>query len=578
MITVNFRRLPSLWVAFGVLSTLDVARAQSGLTSGSQLPPGEGVPRKTAPAELDLRLGGTLNAPEGAASILLMLEALEIEGGLSVLEEQTRALVPATGSTLTLEQIYETATRLQAAYLDAGYPLVRVFVPVQEVDQARARIRIRVVSGFIGEIDASGVPERVRRPVLALTRRLQDRPALTASELERAVLLAGEVAGVTLRSTLMAGRIDGETRLILSADHRLIQTATSFDNRLADDLGGDQLTLSMGLNGLMGRGDRAGVTLASALSDVRLSEGATRRYIGLFADTLVGSSGLAIGADGAISSSRPGGPASLLGLQNEFRRAGLTLVYPSVRTRLRTANTRVSLDLVEEFQESDLLGFPVTLSRDRTRVVRVAHEDQWRVARGPFSGTGLGLDVEYSRGLDGLGARTAAEATPLVPLSRAGANAVFDKFVLGVWAASAIEPLGLVASIDLRGQTGFGEPLLRSEQFSVASVALISGLPSGAVVGDDALAGRVQLSRTIISSDSRITPYVFGAKAQVDLQQPTVLEAPTVRLDAYGAGVRGEHTFSSGLEVAFSIEWSRTDATQPDFDDDGIAVRVTFRL
>jgi hemolysin activation/secretion protein len=163
-------------------------------------------------------------------------------------------------------------------------------------------------------------------------------------------------------------------------------------------------------------------------------------------------------------------------------------------------------------------------------------------------------------------------------LSRAGADAVFDKLMLGLWAASAIEPWGLVASLDLRGQTGFGDPLLRSEQFSVATVAMISGLPSGAVVGDNAVAGRLQLGRPIGSGSTRIVPYVFGAKARVELEQPTVLEAPSVRLDAYGVGIRGEYAFSSGLAVAFGAEWSRTDATQPEYEDDGFAFRVTFRL
>lgn len=577
---MNLKHLPrAAWLlaTVGLVTASGIAAAQSAPASGSQLPPGETVERKTAPATLDLRIGGVLKAPSGADALSLTVEDVTVEGGLAAMESRTRGLVPAPGSVLTLDRIYAFASQLQAAYLESGYPLVRVFVPVQDLDQARARIKVRVVDGSIAEIDAEGVPDRARRPVLALTGSLKGRSSLTAGELERAVLLAGEVAGLTLRSTLMAGRAEGETRLILTAEHRFVQTALSIDDRLTEDLGGEQVTVSMALNGLLRRGDRMGLTLASALSDLSLSADATRRYLGFFADTLVGSSGLAIGADGAISSSRPQGASSFLALRNEYQRWGVSAVYPTVRSRSRTANTRLSLDLSQETQESDLLGFPVTLSRDRTRVLRLSHEEQLRMTRGPFAGSGLGFEMEYSRGLDALGARTAADATTLEPLSRSGADAVFDKLVVGLWAASTLGGTGLVASLELRGQTGFGDPLLRSEQFSAATSTLISGLPSGALVGDRALAGRLQLSRPWEVAGSRIVPYLFGAKARTDLERPTVLEAPQVRVDAFGAGLRGEIALGGGYTAAVGLEWSRTDATQAEFDEDGFAFRVTLR-
>lgn len=577
MTTLPFRRSASLAIVLAVCCTGTPVQAQSSATSGSQLPPGETVERRNAPATLDLRLSGLVRAPAGAEALRLTLEALEIEGAFSELDPVVRALTPPLGTSLTLAEVYGTVQRIQEAYLSAGYPLVRVFVPVQDVDQSKARVKVRVVSGFISEIDLSGVPERVRAPIEALTRGITGRTALTARELERAVLLAGEVAGTTLRSTLMAGRSEGETRLVLTADHHLVQTALSLDNRLADDLGGEQITASMALNGLLRRGDRLGLTLASSMSDLSLSSDATRRYLGLFADTLVGPSGLAVGADGAISSSRPGGASSVLALRNEFRRWGLSAVFPTVRSRSRAANTRLSLDLSEESQESELLGFPVTLSRDKTRVLRLSHEEQLRITQGRLSGMGFGMEMEYSRGLDAFGARTVEDATPLEPLSRAGADAVFDKLVLGLWATAVSERSGFTMSLELRGQTGFGDPLLRSEQFSAASATLISGLPTGAVVGDEALAGRLQIGRPFAIGASRVAPYVFGAKARLDLEQPTVLEAPRVRLDAHGVGLRSELVFGGGYTAAVGIEWSRTDATRREFEDDAFALRFTVR-
>jgi len=577
MTIVPVRRSLSLVIALGVLATQYELHAQSTTPSGSQLPPGETVERTTPPASLDLRLGGVTRAPAGAESMPVTLEALDIEAGFPELEAETRALTPAAGATLTLAEVYDLVRRLQEAYFEAGYPLVRAFIPVQDVNQSKARIKVRVVSGFISEVDASAVPERVRAPVEAFTRPLVGRKPVTARELERAVLLAGEVAGTSLRSTLMAGRAEGETRLILAAEHRFVQTALSLDNRLSNSLGGKQVTASMALNGLLKRGDRMGLTAASSLADLSLSKDATRRYLGLFFDTLLGSSGLALGVDTAVSSSMPQGAASVLELRNDFERWGFTAAYPTVRHRYRSANTRLSLDFVDESQGSELLGFPVTLSRDRTRVVRLAHDEQWRAPKGRFEGVGLGMQVEYSRGLDIFNARMVEDATPLEPLSRSGADAVFDKLQLGVWATAASERLGLIASLELRAQTGFGDPLLRSEQFSAASSTMLSGLPTGAVVGDRALAGRVQIGRPAQVGTSRITPYLYGAKARLDLEQPTVLEPPQTRLQAYGFGVRGDFNVVGDYAAVVALEWSRTDATEREFDDNAVAVRVTFR-
>ena len=570
--TVSFRSSCANLLALATsLIVVGVAGAQTP-PSSSQIPPGEEVSRTTPAASLDLTIGGQFEAPPGADAISLTLAALDVEGTLPELPDSLAVRAPQVGAKVTLAELYAYAARLQEAYFNAGLPLVRVFIPVQDLDQAAARVQVLVVSGFIGVIDTSGVPERVRRPIEALMSRLVDQQPLRAEEIERAVLLAGEVAGVTLSSTLMAGAREGEVRLILTATYNPVQLSLSIDNQLVDALGNNQATLSGAFNGLLGRGDRIGLTIATALDDVSLSEDALRRYVGGSADMLVGKNGLAIGLDGSTSSSQPAGTAALLQLRNEFTRFGLSAVYPTVRNRQRAANTRISLDFVEERQFSNLLGSAVELSRDELRVVRLQHGEQVRLSED----LQLGVDVELSQGLEGLGARTAADATPLLPLTRMGADATFSKLVLDVSAASQVPSLGGSLVVTARGQTSFNEPLLRSEQFSIASANLISGPPPGSVVGDTGWGARLQYERLFGVKQVPVVPYAFIAGARVEIENPTIIEPPKTELQAWGLGLRTAFEFSAANSVGLSLEWSRTESNLAD-QEEAFNIRLSMR-
>jgi hemolysin activation/secretion protein len=567
--------IPALSLVLGVLSLSSggVAIAQSPPPASSQLPPGETVSRANPPAALDFRIGGALTAPAGADQVMLTLGALQWDGALPGLDARTRALTPESGTRLSLADVYDVVANVQSAYLQSGYPLVRVFIPVQDLNREKADIRVRVISGFVADVDTTGVPEAARSAVAGLTAGLVGKRNLRAKDLERAVLLAGEVAGVRLRSNLMAGTREGETRLILSGDHIGLQAAVSVDNRLPEDLGGEQVTVSVVGNGLLKQGDRIGLTLASSASEVSFSSDANRRYLGVFADKLIGQSGLAVGFDAALSTSNPKGAFSVLKLRNEFQRVSVTAAYPTARTRTRAANTRVSLDAITETQVSNLLGFAVPLSRDETRVLRLSHDE--RVALN--KSVDIGLSIEFSRGLDGLGARTQADATALEPLSRVGADAGFEKLALDLSTNVQIAALGANVAVQARGQNAFNTPLLRSEQFSVASPDLISGPPSGAIVGDSAYGVRAQLERPVGLGEWQVAPFAFAANSRSSLHKPTALEAPVVDVSAYGFGARVFVPLPSENKAIVSLEWTRTDSDIPSLDDKWVGFRVTLR-
>src|SRR5215475_13600846 len=106
--------------------------------------------------------------PPDAEKLSFVLTGFDIEGEFEEFVAIRRELAaPLIGKRVTVAQIFEFATKLQEAYVGAGYILVRVVVVPQELSDT-ARIKIRVIDGFIERIDVSALPGAVQRRIAAV--------------------------------------------------------------------------------------------------------------------------------------------------------------------------------------------------------------------------------------------------------------------------------------------------------------------------------------------------------------------------------------------------------------------------
>lgn len=543
------------------------------IPAGSQVPPGETVERRAPQAQFSFPAAQGLRAPEGSDAIRFQLGVLTLEGTLPQLEAKTASLLPPKGLQVSVADIYKTAGDVQQAYFDAGYPLVRVLVPAQDLDRSNGNVTIRVVSGFVESVDVSALPTRVQKPVTSILSRLIDKTPITSATLEHHLLLAGEVAGLNLRPALAAGNRTGATKLVLSGDYRLVQGAIAIDNSLVEDLGREQITLSASLNSFFGIGDRFIATLAFAPDEPSLSANALRRYGSLYFSVPVSSNGLEIGLELAGTTSTPKGEAAALALSSEYAKASLFAAFPIQRRRDRSITAKLSFEAAFERQVTSLLGFDVPLFSDRTRVIRASLEGSR-----PFPlGLSLSYDFQFSQGIDGLGARSKAKSSFLNPLSRLGADANFSKVQTSL---SLQRRFGdrTFATLTLNGSTGFGDPLLRSEQSSIIGGSLVSGPPTGSIVGDDTLSGRLELRHRVGTGRVIWTPYVFAAGGEAQLQMPTTLETPKTNARSAGLGTEVFLQPSNTQRWRGRLEWSNTqyDGQRPDTGNFSVSVVARF--
>jgi hemolysin activation/secretion protein len=547
-----------------------LAQTASQITPPTYAPPVEGR-RASAPV---LPPETLMALPAGADNLFVTPVGVETEGG--ALSPATLAVLRETlvGKRISIAAVFAAAGEAEAAEARRGRILLRVVVPRQDIAD-QATIRFAVVEGFVERIDLSGVPAGVRGRIGAVLAGLTGRPDVTLAQIERRLTLAAEVPGVVLRSTLAPGVRPGGTALRVDASWRPVSGFVTVDNTFDDTLGHEAFGLGIDLNSVLGAGEiiylRASGLPTLGRETSFLNSTPRHRALAAGAIIPVGNDGFAITLEGADARTTPRHEASLPGFASRFRRLSLAIRYPVVHRRALTVGAEARLDAEDE-RVGIVTPAVLPLSLDRLRVARASLDANTYLA----GGGGASGRVEISFGINGLGARSAADASAVLPLSRAGSDAGFAKLMVS---ASVDQPIAthLTLALRARGQTSFGRPLGNAEQIGVASLDAISPISSGTLQGDaghvvrgEARGPFVFGRRGLLAS---VAPYAFAAEAQVRLMQPTIVEQRSTSAFAYGLGLRLAGQAARGSPgLSASIELGRVH--RDEFNSD----RATFTL
>jgi hypothetical protein len=133
--------------------------------------------------------------PKEAEELSFVLLEFDIEGLRGVRRRPASAGRAAVGPASDGRRDLHLPTSCKRVYVGAGYLLVRVVVVPQELSES-ARVKIRVIDGYIERVDAATLPAAVR--VAAVFAPLLRKGHLRQSELERRLLLAGDTPGLEL--------------------------------------------------------------------------------------------------------------------------------------------------------------------------------------------------------------------------------------------------------------------------------------------------------------------------------------------------------------------------------------------
>jgi len=449
-----------------------------------------------------------------------------VEGGLPEFQRATAAITdPLVGQVVTAAEVFEAARAVNQLYADAGLVLVRVTVPPQNVVNG-GTLRLLVINGMIERIDTSKVPEVVRARVDRMLAPLIGEAGLRLPVIERRLLLAGDMPGIALRSTLVPGETVGGA----------LGSGSFFDEYPRNRVLAAGIVVPIGING---------TTLNFEVTDAHTTP-----------------------------KPKSGNPQTA----SSFSRYALRLRYPLIRSRSSTLNVEASFDAQD--QVNDIISpANLSLAHDELRVFRLASDG--------FLVTDLGGlltgRIAGSAGVDALGARN-VDAQAAVPLSRQGVDPEFQKVDL---ALRYQQPLGnfVAVQVEGRGQSSFGRPLPLSEQIILASSGGLSTFYSGTIAGDSGyvLRSELQFQRQFPFFETNVamglSPYLFAAAGEVFLSEPTAVERRHTSATSYGLGLRWgamRDAWRSNLSVA--LEYGRRDSSSLRQTEDLFTINVLLRF
>ena len=435
------------------------------------------------------------------------------------------------GTEITLADVYKVANEVSKKYRTDGYILSRAIVPPQTIEGGQ--VTLQAVEGFINEVIIEG--DIVGRESLlnAYANNIVSARPLNAADLERYLLLADDLPGVTAKAVLTPSVEEpGASDLVLFIEHKHVDIALGGDNRGSKFSGPYQASLLVDLNSPFGLYDR---TRGRAIVASQAEE---LRFLEITHDEILGSEGTRLILAYTISRSNPGSTLKPFKIESDNEKLVVLVTHPFIRSRSENLSIRGQFDYISS--ETKLKAFDLDLFSDRLRVLRVGGSydfiDQFR-------GINL-IDAEFSQGLDILHQSERRPVTVDEPsgyLSRVNGKTNFSKVNLEysrLQYLSFITPgLNLLGSVI--GQYSFSQ-LLSGEQFGVGGDEFGRAYDASEIIGDHGASGKLELQwgqNTAFEDFEALTGYQLfafydlGAVWQID---------PSVRVSiaSIGAGVR----------------------------------------
>lgn len=459
-------------------------------------------------------------APTNAAVLDATLVSVAdiIVEGCSVYSARDLAqhLAPYRRAAVSLRQLHQLADELTVRYRRDGYILSQVSMPAQHM--RNGVVRLQAQEGYITRVDLVGKAPLKRTALAGPIDALKRSRPLTATVLERNLLLINDLAGVTATAELAPAKTQvGAAQLTMRFEQRRYRGAVGANNLASRSLGRARLEGHVELYSLLERFDRTKVSFSSSGSDK--SNALTVEH-----EQPIGATGLKAQAALSAARSRPGRSANRnLETRSDDLRIGLS--YPVIRSRNKNLYAKAAVTA-----HRGKIDLPeLRASKDQTRAVRIAASfdstDRWQGVNS--------VEAELSQGIDALGAGGST-----AELSRASGRSDFTKLTLQAARLQAIKPQwSLLGAV--RGQYAFTD-LLVPELFVFGGEQFGRGYDSAELAGDHGAAVKLELRYSGIAPQAKLSAYTlygFWDAGRVWLRHPSAERGEKARDSAASAGV-----------------------------------------
>lgn len=463
--------------------------------------------------------------PAGAANVKMTLDSVDVTGATVYSEADFAPLIaPYLHHQIALTDLFKLADAITAKYRAGGYILSRAVVPAQRIGKTA---KIAVVEGFVSDVHVQGYD----RPRLEYYgQKIMDSRPLRAADLERYLLLANDLSGVTAHAVLAPSpNVEGGATLTIVTEQKRWDAELAVDNRGSKYIGPFQFYTGGGIN-IPGTDERIAaryITTPSA-RELQFGEASFTQPIG--------DNGLRLVVYGNYTHSRPQYTLTPFNESSEGEQVSAMLNYPMIRSRDQNLELHGGIAVTDLYVRVANNPSAPPSSDDHLRIFRTGANYDIADAWGGVNQ----VIFEFSKGLPALGASADFfRATP----SRVNAKTDFEKYTGQI---SRQQDLPFIyPGVSLYGafeaQLASDGPLPSSEQFGLGGPIWGRGYDPSDVVGDEGWAGRAELQYTGVPPGKFLNwwqsyqPYVFYDQGRVDNHVASVGNST---LSSAGFGVR----------------------------------------
>jgi hemolysin activation/secretion protein len=524
--------------------------------SAGAVPQGSPIPRILPQSPPSVGPGGpTLPLPAPSTEVPnrpVNVTSVSVEGVTAYPQEEIAALTTGlVGPATPLPQIDAARLAILQHYRSDGYVLSAVSI---NFNVATGQLRFIVTEGRIASVKLDGDIGPAGTQVLRFLNPLTEKRPIDSATLERCLLLAQEVPGVTMHAVLQPSADDpGALTLVAQVSRAPLSGLFTSDNRAFIHTGPIEALNVADFNSFSEYGEKSEVELYHTFPN---SETFGQAAFEVF----LGGSGLKLRFYGGSGATTPTGSLAQQDYLSLTEVYGTELSYPEILSRQQKLTVHLNFDAIQS--KIDLGSPPVPTSYDSLRVLRLG-------ADYALSDVLLGADrsalnaatVQVSQGLQILG----ASPSNSVNASRLGEQTNFTKLdfqlsrtqtLFNPWPSASLALMGLAT-----GQAT-SNILPLSEEFYLGGMQFTRGYYSGQVTGDKALAAtaELQLNTTLDFSAVRLPAdmstqfYLFYDWGQTWNNQST---DPDVHLSSTGGGMRMQVTSSVELDFEGLARFNR---------------------
>ena len=417
------------------------------------------------------------------------------------LSAYTAALI---GPAVPLPRVDAARLAILQHYRGRGFSLTAVSAKLNEA----GNLRFIVTEGRVASVKLDGDIGSAGVQVLRFLNRLTETQPINAATLERYLLLAQDVPGITMHAVLQPSDDEpGAMNLIAQVSRKAVSGSISFDNRAFHQTGPVQGLAVLNLNSYSQFGERTEVSFYHTFPN-------SQNFGQIATEVFAGSSGLRVKLYGGRGAASPTGTLGATGYQGMTTVFGTQVTYPLIRARQQTLNLTALFDAIESNIEAGTP--PARASFDSLRILRLGEDyvlsDTWLGANRSAFNT---VSARVSQGLRVLGASTTGTSlTSPRQHERSDFTKISFEFsrtqtLFAPWDGATVALMALVA-----GQWS-NDLLPPAEQFYLGGSRFTRGYYSGQVPGDKALAvtAELQLNTSfnlpIIRSDSEVASQFY---------------------------------------------------------------------